>query len=477
MAEQTWQWGVFWIGGLAEPAFPAPEPKHPAGPAPVDHGPRGKTPRRWPVLALLLGVALTVGVWNARRRQQPAVPGEAPVAAVRTAKVVAGPFQETLRISGSVAAKSFAAIVAPQQRGRDGGGSPGGGSRGGGPSGGLGSLVLIKLAAAGSPVKKGDLIAQFDSQWETDHMDEHHARLIQYRAIVDKRRAEAAIEAETEQQHLRQARADHEKAKLDRKTVEVRSAIDAEKLALMVDETAARTKQFEEQVRLKKLSHQAEIRSLEMTVEQEQFNIDRHNRNIERMTVRAPIDGLVVMQSIFRSGQFGQVQEGDQVTPGTFFMQIVDLSQMIVNANVNQVSSHSLVLGQKATIRLEAYPGLTLPGKLISLGAMAGAGSRGYRGSSRDLFVKQIPVRFAIEARDQRLIPDLSASADVVLHHEEKKLQVPREAVVEESGKPFVILTRGEQLEKRPIQLGRRNGTHYAVLAGLAEGDEVSLEP
>jgi len=501
MAEQTWKRGRFLIAGLArsEPSvFPAPEP--PVRPAPEAPAPQRQPPRRWPVLIVLLVAATAVGVWNMRRRQQPAGPGRGAPSA-RTAKVFAGPFEQTLRVSGTISARSFAAIVAPQMRGREGGGlgsfsgrgssggssrgsggsdrSSSGGSRGSGGPGGstVGQLILIKLAAAGTHVKKGDVIAEFDSQWEQERIDDNRANVVQAKAAVDQRKAEIAIESEAEQQLLRLARADHEKAKLDLKTAEVRSAIDAEKLKLAVEETAARAKQMEDQVRLRKVSQEADIRSLEMQVKQEQYNIDRRSRNIERMTIRAPIAGLVVMQSIFRNGQFGQVQEGDQVFPGTYFMQIVDLSEMVVNGTVNQVDGHVLSLGQTATIRLEAYPDLKLPGKVVSVGAMAAGGSRGYRGSSRDLWVKQIPVRFSIEAPDRRVIPDLSASAEVVLHREKETLQVVREAVIEEGGQTYARVRRGEQFEKRPIQVGRGNGTHFVVLAGLQPGEDVAIEP
>ena len=488
MAEHTWTWGGFLSAGLASPgpAVPFPEPAQPLRTAPVGPAPDRKPPRRWSMLILLLLIAVSVGVWTARRRQQTGGAGRG-VPSARTVKVFAGPFEQTLRISGTVAARNFAAIIAPQMRmeGRGpGGGNSGGssgGQRGGGDSGGGGGspsqLILMKLAGAGTHVQKGQEIAIFDSQWEVDHNDGHKAQVVEAQALVDKRKAEISIEVEAAQQLLRTAQADSEKAKLDLRTAEVRSAIDAEKLKLMVEETAARYKQMQGEVQLKKVSHTAELRVLEVEAEQAQHHVERHNRNIERMTMRAPIGGLVVMQSIFRSGQFGQVQEGDQVFPGQYFMQIVDLSQMVVNGTVNQVDSHSLVLGQKATIRLEAYPDLVLPGRVTSVGAMAGGGARGFRGSSRDLFVKQIPVRFALDSRDSRVIPDLSASAAVVLHREEKALQVPRDAVVEENGKMYVQVSRGQGSERREVQVGRKNGTHYVVMAGLQEGDEILLEP
>jgi hypothetical protein len=156
---------------------------------------------------------------------------------------------------------------------------------------------------------------------------------------------------------------------------------------------------------------------------------------------------------------------------------------MVVNGSVNQVDSHVLSLGQKATVRLEAYPDLVFPGRVKSVGAMAtasggGGGGRGFRGASaRDLWVKQIPVQFAIETRDARIIPDLSASASVVLGREEKVLQVAREAVMFENDKAYVRIRQGEQYTRRQIQVGRKNRTHYVVLAGLQEGDELLIEP
>jgi HlyD family secretion protein len=196
--------------------------------------------------------------------------------------------------------------------------------------------------------------------------------------------------------------------------------------------------------------------------------------NLKRIHITAPIDGLVVMQPIWRSGQFGQVQEGDQVFPGTYFMQIVDLSKMVVNGWVNQTDSQGLVLGQKATMHLDAYPDLALPGHLTAMGALAGTGARGGR-SSRDLWVRMISLRFAVDVKDSRLIPDLSASADVIFKRQDRALQIPREAVVTENGKTYAQVHRGESVEKREIQLGPHNVTQAIVLGGLNEGDEVVI--
>lgn len=440
---------------LSLPPFPveAPGPPHLAPEKPG---------RPWrAVVAVVVLLLVAAGVWTARRRQQAAANS---VAAIRTVKVVSGPFERSLRLSGTITASSFAPIIAPLLSGEGRGINTA-------PWSQLGAL--LKMASPGGIVKKGDVIAQFDGQAEVDHLDDHKARLIQAQAAVDKRNAELIIENEVQRQTLRLARAEHEKARLDLRTAEVRSAIDGEKLKLMVEETAARHKQVEAEVRFRTASQQAEIRGLQMQVEKENHGIGRHSRNIQRRTMLAPIGGLVVMQSIFRSGQFGQVQSGDQVNPGTYFMQIVDLSKMVLNASANQADSHLVTLGQRAVVRLDAYPGLALPGRVISVGAMATSGGR--MRNARELFVKQVTVRVAIESKDTRLIPDLSGSAAVQLEKVDQALQIPNEALTEEAGKAYVQVRAGEAFEKREVQLGPRNRTHQVILAGLSETDEVAL--
>ena len=50
--------------------------------------------------------------------------------------------------------------------------------------------------------------------------------------------------------------------------------------------------------------------------------------NAEKMTIRSPTDGLAVLNSIWKSSQMGEVQEGDEVRPGVSFMQVVNPAAM-----------------------------------------------------------------------------------------------------------------------------------------------------
>ena len=166
------------------------------------------------------------------------------------------------------------------------------------------------------------------------------------------------------------------------------------------------------------------------------------------MSVKAPMDGIVVMQSIVRNGEFGQIREGDQVAAGQPFVQIVDPSSMVLNATVNQVDAEKLRLGMKATIHMDAYPDIELPGTLVGIGAMA------KMSTFRARYVGEIPIRIKLEKMDARVIPDLTGSAEIVLSSERNTMVAPRSAVFAEEGGSYVFVQGPEGWIKKKVELG-----------------------
>ena len=94
----------------------------------------------------------------------------------------------------------------------------------------------------------------------------------------------------------------------------------------------------------------------------------------------------------------------------------------------------------------------------------------------RAAHVGVIPVRLRLEQMDQRIIPDLTASADLLLAQETNALVLPRGAVFEQGGSNFVFLRHPEGWTRRQVDLGVSSFTTVAVRSGLREGDVVALE-
>ena len=394
----------------------------------------------------------------------PTQPSSAPQ--VRTAVAETGDLQKTLRVGGTVETLNYAAIRAPRMRGpRDAGRA---------------ELTLVKLAEAGSVVNAGATVAEFELKWLEDHIEDRQSEVVKARSTMRKRHSEILILEETERQGRVNAKAEYDKAMLDFRKAEVLSAIEAEILKNLAEEARASWQQLEEEGRLMELVHGADLRSEELKVKEEVLHVERHQRDYTRLAVKTPIDGMVVRESRYiRGGQFAQTKEGDQIYPGTLFMRIVDVSKMVLGATVNQVDAQAIRVGDKAIVELDAYPGERFAGHVADMGAVAtSAGGRSsFRRPGGGSFIKHLPVRILITDRDERILPDLSASADVFLGGLDSGVLVPREAVRQgaDNGPDFVYVRQGEEYIQRPVEVKDQNNTAALIDSGLQAGEEVLL--
>jgi multidrug resistance efflux pump len=335
-------------------------------------------------------------------------------------------------------------------------------------------LVLQDAAKPGSHVKKGDVVAEFDRQYMLTRLDDYRASLAQMEASVRKMQAELDVQKKAHDQTIANAKAALEKARLDVKTIPVLGAIDAERIRLAAEEAEARYKQYLSEVKYVEIGQRAQLRSAQIDLQESQVELKRAEANAERMLLKAPISGIVVMQTVFRGSEFAQIQPGDQLFPGMMFMQIVDPSSMIINASINQVDVESLKIGQKTTVRFDAYPGLELPAHVYSVGAMTRPG--GQRGS----FVKEIPVVLKLDKIDPRVIPDLSVSCDVVVEQEDDTVVAPLSAVFRDisapANSPYVYVQTGSTWEKRAVEVGINSNVAVSIRSGLQPGEVVATE-
>lgn len=431
------------------PVVVAPSPAPVRTPAP----PAEKKSRRW---LWLLGLVLVAGVaaWIVynNRAQSAAKQAPAPVAD-RTVKAVTGRIDHVVRVSGQTGAIDFANVTAPMLRGPDG-------NR---------EMILLKVAPSGSWVKKGQMVAEIDAQSMVDHVEDLGETIETAQSDIRKRQAEHAIELENLQQSVRQAKADLDKAQLEYNGSETLTDIQRQLLKLTLDERQARYKQLQRDIAEKKVGQAADIKILEYTLLRHTRHRDRHARDVKGFSIYAAMDGLVVMQQIWRGSEMGQVQVGDRLSPGQPFLKIVNTKTMQVEASVNQAESSDFRIGQPAQIRLDAFKDLQFTGKVHSIGALAAGGMR------NSYYVRSVPIRIKIEGNDPRLIPDLSASADVVIESVENQTVVPLEALKQEDGKQVLYVKAGDTFERREVTPGLRSGTQVSIVSGLRAGEVVRL--
>ena len=445
------------------------------GPAIVPRPVEPRRPRKLSGILVIAAIVVAGGLgWylNSRSTAKDTTGGPG-IAAIPIVAVNMGELQDTVRIAGTVSAERYASIMAPRIQGNRGNYNRGG-QAGQGPNGNNNdfNLLVTKLAEPGSRIKSGDTVAEFDITAQQQRLDDYKDSVVQLEANLNRLKANLAASKEALTQQVRSSKAEWDKAKLDMQTAPIRSAIDAEKYQIAVDEAKEAYDELIKQAKLQEVSQSAQIKASEFDRDQSKIELDRAEANIERMKMKSPINGIAVLQTLFRQGQMAQVRVGDQVNPGQTFLSIVDPSSMVVNAAVNQVEAEKIRLGQKARIRLDAYPDVELPGTVIGIGAMAKTSN------IRASYVSEIPVRLKIDQAqvDSRIIPDLTASAEIIINSEKDAVITPRAAVFEDSGKPFVFLQSPTGWVRKQVELGLQSNTAATVRSGLQKGDRVALQ-
>ncbi len=332
--------------------------------------------------------------------------------------------------------------------------------------------MLEELVDPGTRVKKGDVVAKFDPQYMETRLDDFRAAYEQDQNGFRRDMTLLETQRKAHELAIQEAKSALEKAKLDLRTVPVLSDIDAEKYRLAVDEAQAKYDQLVGEVKYVNTSAESQILDAKLDVQSSQLGLKQAQTNLDRMTMRAPIDGITVMEMNFRGAEFTAIANGDELFPGQPFMKVVDPSSMRVAANVNQVDAQQLRIGMKARIHLDAYPSLELPGTLTSIGAIAVSSQR------RTAIVRQVPVYFRIDKLDPRVIPDLSVSADVLIETQPNAITVPRESVFEDAGGKtrFVFVRDRGRFEKREVETGKWNYLRMAITNGLRPGEVVALD-
>ena len=335
--------------------------------------------RLWIVVAAVVLVGIIAFIFTRSRVSTPASRSQASIASPG----------ENLRLKGTTEAVQSRAILAPMLAGQS-----------------VGTLTIVRLTPAGKRVKAGDLLVEFDRQ---DQMRDFVDKQAEYQKLVDQVAGEEAKENAArakDETDLKAAEDNLRTAELEIQKQEILSRIDAEKKQENLEEAKATYEQLKETFDLKRKAAQAAIRILEIQRDRTKQTMEHAQANANLMRIQSPIEGVVVLNTVWKQGTMGEVQEGDQVRPGVPFMQVVNPSKMQVRVQANQEDFPSLQVGQTAKVRLDAYPDMEFPAKVEQVSPIGEGGDF----SSR---LKNFMVVVSIEGNDPKLMPDLSAAVDV----------------------------------------------------------------
>ena len=340
------------------------------------------------IAALVVSIGCGCGLYQGPRPR----PGSTTADAPRAVDVANPPVNSyNLRLSGTTESAHSFAVLAPQLEGAQ-----------------LSTMIITSLIPDGAHVHGGEVLVQFDSQAQTNDFLEKQNKFSELAGKLAEKQSDEQIASAKDETELEQAESNYKKAELESQKNEIVSQIDAEKNRQAVDETRTALKQLKETFHLKLKAAAASIHILQLQCELAQQAMNYAKSNAAKMTIRSPLEGIAVRTSIWLNERMGTVQPGNQVNPGTSFMQVVDPSKMEVRVSVNQADVIKLQLGDHALIKPDAYPGMSLPAILAEISPL------GQEGNFSDK-IRVFSGRFTVLGTDSRLLPDLSVAVDLDL--------------------------------------------------------------
>jgi multidrug resistance efflux pump len=269
-----------------------------------------------------------------------------------------------------------------------------------------GQLVVVRLVASGTTVKKGDVLVEFDRQAQFKNARDREAEYRDLLEQIRKKGADHRIAAAHRKTVLLDARNKVRLAELDVIGLDMLPKIQAEKNQQALEAARAQLGAIEKTQGLRGQLETADLRILEIQRDRALNAWQNAQRNAERMRIESPIPGLVVLKTIWKSGTMAVVQEGEEVRAGIPILDVVDPSAMRVRVLVNQADVDLLNVGQRATVTLDSYPARSFDGKLDQLSPIATTSSLNPR-------VRSFVAVFSIQGSDPHLLPDLAAAIDV----------------------------------------------------------------
>lgn len=395
--------------------------------------------KRWLLIAVV--VAATLIAWFS---QSVAVIRDAPTVAVRRDQ-----FRVFHLEAGEIRAARGEKVSSPRVRG---------------------DLKIVRLWPEGSRVEVGDLLLQFDrsqhEQWLKDAAsDLEKAKADRERALanMDRRFSDLQMEVQRSQAGLDLARISVQKA-------EYGSPIEREERLIALERAERALTQANTYVEAQEIIDRVENSNIALRIGHRQKNYDNALRDYERLTVYASRPGIVVYEKIRKRGtdRHGKVMEGDVVWGGTSLLSLPELEQMQVFSQVGEMDVHLVQVGQRAEIRLEAFPGPVFNGVVSDISPMANEMEDAPSVSVFDMLID-------IDEQDERLAPGMSAAVRIVVDTTEESLLVPLSSVFHKHDRTVVYRQSKSGFEVVDIELGNDNGLDVIILSGLEEGDSVAV--
>jgi RND family efflux transporter MFP subunit len=172
--------------------------------------------------------------------------------------------------------------------------------------------------------------------------------------------------------------------------------------------------------------------------------------------IPSPFNG-VITEVNFQPGQF--VSTSDAIA------RVVDWSEVIFEAEVDEADISQVEVGQTADVELNSYPGQIFPGKVSEISSSTKTNSSG---------ATVVVVKINLGAPNIKLISDLNGQVNITISEKKNALSLPNEVIVDDS---TVYIQENGKVVPIKVTTGARDDQFVEVTNGLTEQQKVIKNP
>jgi HlyD family secretion protein len=341
------------------------------------------------------------------------------------------------------------------------------------PSVGGGALQITKLLPTSTPVRKGDVVIEFDPSEQRYKLEQNRSELLQAEQEIIKANADDAVLAAQDKVAVLKAKYDVRRAQLDVQKNEISSSIDAKKNDLALLQALRVQSEIDKDLQSHRESGQASIYLAKEKYNKAKLLMDEAQQNIDKMRVVAPMDGLVSIQKnqgdfSFSGMSIPDFHTGDQANPGAAIVQIVDPLGLEMSAHLTERDANNIKAGQRVLVTFDAIPGSTFNATVKSVGSMSAPNI--FAGDTGGTF----DVTITLNNIDERLRAGFSAQMVFLGGRKNNVLYIPRQAVFLKDGKRIVYVKHGSSYDQQVVKIPGETESR-SIVDGLPEGTQIAL--
>jgi len=310
-------------------------------------------------------------------------------------------------------------------------------------------------------VKAGDRVIGFDNVAVADRLRELERAVVEAGSAIVEQSAKDAVAKADKAFEVEKQRTAIAKAELDSKVPEqLLSRREARNFELALARAAAARATADAELHAARSGSKLEARIKEIAYEKAVRRLAAARDQLASLDVLAPEAGVVLIGVHPWEGR--KLQVGDNIWPGLTIARIPDLSQMVVQARLDDVDDGRVQPGMAVRCFVDAFPDRPLRGHVLAVSPVA---QEIAQLSTRRYFT----VRIALDETDAEVLrPGLSVRAEVITRVVDDALLVPRTAIDLQAQPPRAWLVDGREVE---LELEACDAQRCAVVAGVAEGD------